>query len=255
MKLKLGLFVIMVFAVFGLVSFADAAGLNWTNDTLVTIGSANYTIVSGSAATSITVGATTLTVTVPSGSTFTLTSADRYNLNNLPGIGSFTCGATTSSLVLSEATTDNVITPDPSHVCSAGSGGNSGGSSTKPAVPATPAVPAVTTPPADCLPGFLFSPSTGKNCNSATPAVPATPATPVQGNAYAFGTLTVKQGTKGEACLAWQNFLNAKSNAGLVTDGWCGKLTITAAKKWQASMGLVSDGLLGPASRAKALMQ
>jgi hypothetical protein len=251
MKLKLGLFIILMLAIFGSAGYANAAGLNWTNDTTVTIGSTNYTIEAGSGATSIVVGATTLTVTVPDGSTFTLTSADRYELENLPEMGKFTCGSLESSLVITGSAQDNIIiTPDTTHACSVGSSGSSRG-----ATPATPATPAVTTPPADCLPGFLFSPSTGKNCGAATPAVPATPATPAQGNAYAFGTFTVKQGTKGEACLAWQNFLNAKSNAGLVTDGWCGKLSIAAAKKWQALMGLKVDGLLGPASRAKAWAQ
>jgi len=250
MKLKLGLFIIIMFSVFILASYANAAGLNWTNDTTVTIGSKNYIILAGSGATSITVGSVNLSVTVPDGSTFTLTSADRYELDHTPGVGNFSCGDSISSLVITGAQGNIIITPDTTGACTI-----AGSSGSRPKTPATPAVPAVTTPPADCLPGFLFSPSTGKNCNSATPAVPATPATPAQGNAYAFGQATVKMGTKGEACLAWQNFLNAKSNAGLVTDGWCGKLSIAAAKKWQALMGLKVDGLLGPASRAKAWAQ
>jgi hypothetical protein len=72
---------------------------------------------------------------------------------------------------------------------------------------------------------------------------------------YAFGNVLVRLGVTGEACLAWQNFLNAKANAGLATDAHCGPLTMDAAKAWQASQGLVVDGLLGPMSRAKAMMQ
>lgn len=90
----------------------------------------------------------------------------------------------------------------------------------------------------------------------ATPAVPGvSPATPATPNAqgYAFGTLTVKEGTKGEACKAWQMFLNEKANAGLMTDGNCGPKTMAAAKAWQASVGLTADGFLGAMSRAKAL--
>lgn len=75
------------------------------------------------------------------------------------------------------------------------------------------------------------------------------------GNAYAFGNTLVKMGSKGEACKAWQTFLNDKANADLVTDGWCGKLTITAAKNWQKANGLKADGFLGALSRAKALLQ
>ena len=50
-------------------------------------------------------------------------------------------------------------------------------------------------------------------------------------------------------------FLNDKAAAGLVTDGWCGKMTIAVAKSWQASKGLVADRFLGPMSCAKAMMQ
>jgi len=118
---------------------------------------------------------------------------------------------------------------------------------------ATPATPAVltTTQPTDCLSGYLFSPSIGRNCNAATPAIPASPSA----GGYAFGLGLVKMGTKGEACKAWQMYFNAKASAGLTVDGWCGAKTIAVAKTWQASVGLDADGLLGPASRAKANTQ
>ena len=92
----------------------------------------------------------------------------------------------------------------------------------------------------------------------ATPAVPGvTPATPATPNAqgYAFGTLLVKEGTKSEACKAWQMFLNDKASAGLVADGNCGPKTMLAAKAWQVSVGLTADGFLGAMSRAKAETQ
>ena len=94
--------------------------------------------------------------------------------------------------------------------------------------------------------------------NPATPATPGeTPATPATPNAqgYAFGTLLVKEGTRGESCKAWQMFLNDKASAGLMADGVCGPKTMVAAKAWQASVGLTADGLLGAMSRAKALTQ
>jgi|GEM_PF-142046 len=74
-------------------------------------------------------------------------------------------------------------------------------------------------------------------------------------NGYAFGTLLVKQGTKGEDCKAWQKFFNDKADAQLALDGNCGPLTMTAAKQWQQSEKLVADGLLGFNSRVKAAQQ
>jgi hypothetical protein len=143
-----------------------------------------------------------------------------------------------------------------------------------PATPTTPTTPTPTPKTVVCSPGQMFSTKTGEKCTSTSgegkvfcpPGQMFNTSSGERCNAvsdlsapgasgYTFGSATVKMGTKGEACKAWQMFLNDKSNAGLVTDGWCGKLTITAAKKWQASMGLVSDGLLGPASRAKAWAQ
>ncbi len=67
-----------------------------------------------------------------------------------------------------------------------------------------------------------------------------------------FGATTVKLGTRGSNCQAWQSYFNKKTNAGLKVDGVCGRFTIAAAKAWQRSVGLNPDGLLGPASRAKA---
>ena len=128
------------------------------------------------------------------------------------------------------------------------SGGGSGGSSNNTVVPATPATHTL---PADCLPGVQFSPSTGRNCNAATPAVPASPST----TGYAFGYGLVKQGSKGEACRAWQMFFDDKAAAHLDVDGICGPLTIGVARGWQSTRGLMADGILGPMSRGKANMQ
>ncbi len=116
---------------------------------------------------------------------------------------------------------------------------------TTPAVPATPAVV--------CPAGTMFDTATGARCTEFSPAIPATPATPAA-HGYAFGTILVKQGSKGGACKAWQMFLN-DHGANLATDGACGKLTMAAARAWQASVGLKADGLLGAKSRAKAMMQ
>ena len=95
-----------------------------------------------------------------------------------------------------------------------------------------------------------FSTTTGTSCvgNHVTADIPPT-------SGYAFGTTLVKQGSTGGACMAWQSFLNDHAGAHLSADGACGPLTMAAARLWQTSKGLVSDGLLGAMSRAKANAQ
>jgi hypothetical protein len=125
----------------------------------------------------------------------------------------------------------------------------------KETTPATPATPATDDEPA--TPATPASPATlcpnGKTMASNCTLAPTT--NPGVGHAYAFGQTLVKQGTKGEACKAWQTFFNEKFGAKLAVDGNCGKLTIATAKAWQKSVGLVADGLLGKMSRTKASAQ
>lgn len=110
-----------------------------------------------------------------------------------------------------------------------------------------------------CAPTEVIHPQTGRTCEIWTaPQIAQAPA-PVPETSpllseFNFGTVMVKYGTRGEFCKAWQMFLNTKSYD-LAVDGICGQLTMAAAKKWQASAGLIADGLLGPVSRAKALGQ
>ena len=67
---------------------------------------------------------------------------------------------------------------------------------------------------------------------------------------------TVKLGSSGQAALIWQRFLNGYSTtAQLVEDGKFGPLSTVQAKAWQASKGLVADGVLGALSRATAMAQ
>jgi len=146
---------------------------------------------------------------------------------------------------------------------SSGSGGG-GGFSTPPVVPGTP--------PVVCPPGHLFNMNTGERCSTSSGQVFCPPGhmfsaatgdrcTAVSDSSapgasgYTFGSALIRQGSRGEECRAWQMFFNAKRNAGLAVDGNCGPLTMAAARAWQSASGLVADGLLGPASRAKAMMQ
>ena len=250
-KLKLGMLTLSVLALFGVASYANAQALTFSDTTYVTIGSKTYNIDSTSEATSVVVGSASITIEVPAASTVVFASPDRFDLDN---DGSLTqvCASGSSYLTITGAATV-VVTPNTSNVCEGGgSGGGGGGGSSKAATPATPATPAV---PASSYSGLCPNGNTiASNC-SAKPATPATPASP-NAQGYAFGTLTIKMNTKGEECKAWQTFFNAHgANPLLVVDGWCGKLTIAAAKVWQVSQGLAGDGLLGPLSRAKAMMQ
>jgi hypothetical protein len=203
--------------------------------------------------------------------TVVLTSATGYKFPStgvpIPTIhtgGTVSAGVTAGGNVSGNTLTYTIEFPATSIPTSSGSSG--GGRNTT-----TPSTPAPNTP-VTCSPGQMFSTSTGERCTVSTSAVFCPPGQMFNtttgarcsavsnlsapgASGYAFGNLTIKMGTKGEACLAWQSFLNDKANAGLVTDGWCGKLTMAAAVKWQASAGLVADGLLGPMSRAKAMMQ
>ncbi len=173
-----------------------------------------------------------------------------------------------------------------------GGGSSSNGASVTPAVPAneggapsdcTPGIqfsPSTgrncnaATPAVVCAPGQMFSASTGQKCTitsvvscpagqifsaltgekcSTTLLPPGTPSENPPTYVGGSTTLTVKLGTRGEACKVWQTYFNAHG-AHLTIDGICGKLTITFAKSWQASVGLTADGILGPKSRGKAGM-
>ena len=255
----------------------------------------NLTIVSGSEATSLVIGTGTLQVVVPENDVFTVTSADQDFMfsGNTTSVVSNVCTDGTATANITGGSAGETITISFSGVDCAndtggGGGGGGGGGSTPP-----PVVPPITPAPG-CSAGNLFNASTGLPCTSANTPVSCSPGQMFDGvtgerctsvnlvfcppgqmfngttgercntvissgapgaSGYAFGNGVVKLGTKGEACKAWQQFFNDKAGAHLTVDGWCGKLTIAVAKAWQASVGLVADGLLGALSRAKANMQ
>ena len=68
---------------------------------------------------------------------------------------------------------------------------------------------------------------------------------------YNFGIKTLKNGSKGDAVMELQRFLNEKLDLGLVVDGKLGPKTIAVIKKWQKANGLVADGLIGKLTKAK----
>ena len=48
-----------------------------------------------------------------------------------------------------------------------------------------------------------------------------------------------------------QKYLNANGFDSGLTDGWFGKLTLSAVKNFQTAKGLASDGIVGPITRGK----
>lgn len=63
--------------------------------------------------------------------------------------------------------------------------------------------------------------------------------------AYNFGNITLRNGSRGEAVMELQRFLNSNLNLGLVIDGKLGPKTVNVIKQWQKDNGLVADGLVG----------
>lgn len=132
------------------VSSVFAADLNWSTDTNITIGGNTYTIIANSQVTSLAVGATSVTVTVPAGDSFTLKSPNKFTLNHT-GNANQVCSSAGSEISVAGAQTAVVITPDTASTCSGGggaggnSGGGGGGGGTAAPAPAT--TPATTPAP------------------------------------------------------------------------------------------------------------
>ncbi len=101
-----------------------------------------------------------------------------------------------------------------------------------------------------------FSATTGQSCvgnvSSASASASANANSSSSTTTYNFGTVTLKNGSKGEGVKELQRFLNRFLNLGLVVDGKLGPKTIAVIKKWQKAHRLKADGLIGP--KTKALM-
>jgi len=136
--------IIAFVAIVAVAGEVGAVGLDFNADTTITINSNSYTVKAGSSATSMVTGTTNFTVTVPTSSTFTLVSADRYLLTNDQGV-SQTCTTAQNSITINGPSTV-IVTPSATTctVISSGGGSYTGGGSTS-------AVPVVTdtTPPTD----------------------------------------------------------------------------------------------------------
>ncbi|MDO8659539.1 MAG: Ig-like domain-containing protein [Candidatus Parcubacteria bacterium] len=100
-----------------------------------------------------------------------------------------------------------------------------------------------------CSGGNLFNISSGQPCVNNVGN--ANQSSSFHSGLYNFGTSTLRNGSKGEAVMELQRFLNAKLNLGLVVDGKLGPKTIIVIKKWQKDHGLVADGLIGPKTKTQ----
>ncbi|MFA6301073.1 MAG: ice-binding family protein [Candidatus Paceibacterota bacterium] len=94
-----------------------------------------------------------------------------------------------------------------------------------------------------------YSTATGESCvrNRVTAGDSNAPGA----SGYNFGTNTLRNGSSGDAVMELQRFLNKFMNLSLVVDGKFGPKTLAAGIRFQLANGLVGDGLIGPATRAK----
>jgi hypothetical protein len=270
-KLKIGFLVAVLSLVAG-VSVAHAQPLVYSSNTTVTLNGRSYTILAGSAATTVVVHANSMDVTtVPTNYTFTLTSGGGDTLAATSSTYSETCSGYTGSVVV-PAGGSTTFTPTSTPFCTvnggsglsggtttpapivvSGGGGGGGGGYTPPATvtvsPVVTSVPVSTS--AGCAGGAKFDITTGASCVGSGSVV-SVPSTSSESSAYNFGAVTLRLGSRGAAVKELQRFLNNKLNLGLKLDGILGAKTIAVIKKWQKSHGLVADGLIG--NKTKAMM-
>src|SRR3989338_4776076 len=93
-----------------------------------------------------------------------------------------------------------------------------------------------------CSGGSKYNTSTGALCVNNTVS---------DRRVYNFGTITLRNGSRGDAVMELQRFLNARLNLGLVVDGKLGPRTIAVIKNWQSVNGLLDDGLIGVKTKAR----
>jgi streptogramin lyase len=139
------------------------------------------------------------------------------------------------------------------------SGGGGGGSTPKPPVIPPPTVSPPVEVPADCLPGYLFSPSTGKSCVTTNTPV-NTPATPTPGGPSTPPLITkvLKLGMNDPEVKLLQIYLNTHNfPVSLIGPGslghetnFFGPKTKAAVILFQKAKGLVPDGIVGPKTKA-----
>lgn len=154
-KLKLGLILALSFVLVSLASSAFAVNLDWDADTTISLSSPAIDLIikSGSGATDLVVNTGNIVATVPSGSTFTVTSASRDLIVTNSGNATLAPGCNSSlvkTILITGGDDGNAITITPSSgACEYSAGG---GGSTPPATTAAETVTPVVTVPAVTVP-------------------------------------------------------------------------------------------------------
>src|SRR3989338_3569769 len=133
------------------VNQTNATTATSTGDTTVALDVGNMTIVDGSVVNSIITTATTITIEIISGQTFTLRSSDRKLLTNDSGF-EYECFSDKSELTIAPSSTKTVIITPSSNACgttgnSGGGGGGGGGTTTTTTTTTTTATPTPTPTP------------------------------------------------------------------------------------------------------------
>jgi hypothetical protein len=271
--------VLVVFGIYWSVGKAAAADLNYSVDTtfVLTSPGTSVTVKAGSSATSLVVGASDLTVVIPSSSVFTVTSANTLHASGSGGSVYKSCLDTLDKVTITTASTSGTYTIYTSGVSycpgtgggggsGSGSGTSGGGGTAPPSQPTasqpTPSTPTTqtTTPALKPLPypqpknsaelqanlaTLLENLSALKNyqqslLGAGTPAVSPTPGSIPPAGSY---KVNLQLNSRGSEVIALQNFLKSLGPEiypeGLVT-GFYGNLTKMAVGRFQLKYGIVS---------------
>ena len=250
------------------------------NDVLLTTPNTTVTISSGSNATSVVVNVDSIDVVVPVSDSFTITSRNLITVTPDSGSGGSgstvvqTCSGTTNTTVVTttaaSAGTYNLATNGGVCTASSGGGGGGGGGGSSSTSSATTTTTTTTTTTPTAIPGCNgtagFSTSTGQSCAANTAAAASaitgtstststSSATSATASSATFsvaklGTITLKNGSKGDSVKELQKVLNKVLKTNLVVDGKLGPKTIATIKKWQKDHGLKADGLVGKLTKA-----
>jgi len=282
-KLKLSLLIAVLSLAVGVSQAFATSDLTFSVNTNLTLGSHNYTILSGSEATSIVVAADGLSadIIVPTGANLTIVSPNRDTLTTTGG--TTTCTNSESTLVIAGSASTRTFTPSTT-ACGVitsgnGAGGGGGGGGSSVVVTATTTTPTTTTI-SGCTGTTGFSTVTGLSCSGNTTTVTTTTPVAIAGctgtsgfstvsgvscatngttvsttTSYNLGTTTLRNGSKGAAVVQLQKILNKILKLGLVEDGKLGPKTIAVIKKWQKAHGLVVDGLVGKLTKAAMIAE
>lgn len=126
----ISIFPVLLSALLVLPSFALADEANFATDIVITVGSYELTIESSSKADSVTVGASTVSVTLTSSSWFRLKSSDRRYLTN--SLVNTDCGVDTSSVTFASVSPQTVVITPSATICPVvtSTGGGGGGVTT-----------------------------------------------------------------------------------------------------------------------------